>query len=710
MPYTKSNRLVGLACEGGLIMGMVINDGDSAPEPPEKPKRTIRALLAWLVVACLVPAGAGGFLLLRHQFLTARAQLEATTISTARALVQVLDSELFRAMAVGQALATAGPCPCPDFSAFHLRSRYLLEMSDAGDIVVLSDKEGQQLVNTLRAYGEPLPRHGNLKVLERVIETGKPVISNMYLGGVLRTPVMSIDVPIVQDGNVLYDVSVGMRPERFNKILRMQGLPVDWVAGIFDPEGTLAGRVPSPEKFVGQKGTAEFIQKIKEAPEGAIETVSREGIPILSAWSRSPRTGWAVGIGIPRSVLETELRKSLLVLSIGIASLIAFALVWSWSVARRIAGSIQGLKAPSLALGAGRSVEIESSSIAEVAEVGEAIRRASELLTTRTAALEQANRSLTAQDAELREAHRLAKFGAWRWSAETGEMIASESVGTIFGCDFPPYQALKGTLLPDSSWALMNAAMQEVMRTGLTSSHELEATHSAGYPIWLDVRYEPLYGGDQKVVGVAGTFLDITERKQAELSLQSATESYVQRLEDEVAERTGELSAVNKELARLARTDALTQLANRAVADERLRLEFLRMKRTGIQYAVLYMDVDHFKHINDRHGHEAGDAVLQQVARILEQSIRDTDLIARYGGEEFLALLPDTETGAAVEVASKIRLAIAEEPFPTVGQVTVSIGVSAVEARDESENEAVARADKALYNAKKAGRNRVQAA
>lgn len=181
-------------------------------------------------------------------------------------------------------------------------------------------------------------------------------------------------------------------------------------------------------------------------------------------------------------------------------------------------------------------------------------------------------------------------------------------------------------------------------------------------------------------------------------------------LERKVEARTAELAAANRALEKLARSDALTGLANRLAANERLHGEFLRMQRTGTRYAVLLMDVDHFKRVNDTYGHEVGDHVLRHVAGIVAASARATDFIARFGGEEFFAVLPDTDLAGAQVVAEKIRAAVADAAAPVVGQVTLSVGVAQASPDDASEGDAVNLADRHLYRAKAEGRNRVAAA
>ncbi|NWC91908.1 MULTISPECIES: sensor domain-containing diguanylate cyclase [unclassified Pseudomonas] len=166
-----------------------------------------------------------------------------------------------------------------------------------------------------------------------------------------------------------------------------------------------------------------------------------------------------------------------------------------------------------------------------------------------------------------------------------------------------------------------------------------------------------------------------------------------------------------KVLSELASTDALTGLANRRTLDQRLRLEWERAQRSGEPLALLMIDVDHFKAFNDRHGHQGGDEALRNVARVIGGNIRrPADLAARYGGEEFAVILPDTDDDGASIIAEHIRSAVEHLP-PADGDalsVTVSIGVSTWDKHSRSSREALLlNADRALYEAKHSGRNRI---
>jgi len=189
-----------------------------------------------------------------------------------------------------------------------------------------------------------------------------------------------------------------------------------------------------------------------------------------------------------------------------------------------------------------------------------------------------------------------------------------------------------------------------------------------------------------------------------ERELQEANTS----LEATVAQRTAALTQANAELLKLATHDSLTGVYNRRRLDEKLAECSLLFQRTGRTFALLLIDADHFKRINDTHGHGVGDDVLRHLAQLIRDNTRATDFVARYGGEEFAVLLPEIEAPDSPDVvAEKIRAAIAGASFAPVGQVTVSIGVGLAEPEDSDTKALINRADQQLYQAKGSGRNRV---
>lgn len=184
-----------------------------------------------------------------------------------------------------------------------------------------------------------------------------------------------------------------------------------------------------------------------------------------------------------------------------------------------------------------------------------------------------------------------------------------------------------------------------------------------------------------------------------------------QYLLNTLARQNQELDHLNKEFREMAIRDGLTGLFNHRYAKERLDDEFDRATRFERELTVLFMDLDHFKFFNDAHGHQAGDEVLQILAGLMEEGIRESDTLARWGGEEFIVIAPETGEEEGCLIAERIRKAVANHSFPNadqqpLGMVSLSIGVASRSESMESPDKLLRRADDAVYCAKEKGRNR----
>ena len=184
------------------------------------------------------------------------------------------------------------------------------------------------------------------------------------------------------------------------------------------------------------------------------------------------------------------------------------------------------------------------------------------------------------------------------------------------------------------------------------------------------------------------------------------------RLIEDLKQSRDDLERVNRILMDLAIRDGLTGLYNHRYFQEFLEMEIARSPRHGHPFSLIFMDVDHFKHYNDTHGHVDGDNVLRQVSEILRQRFRRMDLIARYGGEEFVILLPETPPEAAMDLAEETRGHIEEfvfegEQTQPLGRLTASFGVASFPTDGKDADTLLRKADNALYRAKATGRNRV---
>jgi diguanylate cyclase (GGDEF)-like protein len=240
----------------------------------------------------------------------------------------------------------------------------------------------------------------------------------------------------------------------------------------------------------------------------------------------------------------------------------------------------------------------------------------------------------------------------------------------------------------------------------------IAATHFFGASL-----VRPLNGLTDGARRVANGDLDVdlpSARRDEIGYLSSVFNDMVERLQDSrraVSAAQSRLLAQNRRLEELTVTDNLTGLANRRSLTENLARHLARYRRNGRSFSVLILDLDHFKSVNDRYGHLAGDAVLRRFATRLSESIRTVDFAARYGGEEFTVVLFETGRSDAWESAERIRARVEQmrvevEPAVVLA-VTASIGFAEACAADVEPDDLLQRADAAMYQAKQAGRNRV---
>ncbi|HUG86940.1 MAG TPA: GGDEF domain-containing protein [Euzebya sp.] len=172
-------------------------------------------------------------------------------------------------------------------------------------------------------------------------------------------------------------------------------------------------------------------------------------------------------------------------------------------------------------------------------------------------------------------------------------------------------------------------------------------------------------------------------------------------------EQAAEARSTAATMTALANTDALTGIANRRQLRAVLERRLGEVLADDLPLAVILLDVDHFKRINDAHGHDAGDEVLRGIAGVLQGAVRDDDVVGRWGGEEFLIIAPRTTLAEATVLAERCRERIAAASFPDVDRITASLGV-AVHARDDTDWQLIRRADHAMYLAKREGRDQVR--
>lgn len=226
--------------------------------------------------------------------------------------------------------------------------------------------------------------------------------------------------------------------------------------------------------------------------------------------------------------------------------------------------------------------------------------------------------------------------------------------------------------------------IRQAMRQGKSIRTQILNYDKYGNALWLDINMVPLHDENGKLAYYAAIERDLTDQKRKESILQD-----------------------------MASTDSLTGLLNRQTFLQRAEKEFTRTRRYSRPLAVVMIDVDRFKSINDKFGHAVGDQVLRSVSAICQGSLRGSDVFGRIGGEEFVLLLPDTPHANAIYVAERMREQLMLTPIQLENEminITASFGVASMREDDTEFNSILERADLAMYEAKHGGRNQVKSA
>ncbi|OII59161.1 diguanylate cyclase [Pseudomonas putida] len=315
---------------------------------------------------------------------------------------------------------------------------------------------------------------------------------------------------------------------------------------------------------------------------------------------------------------------------------------------------------------------------------------------------------------QLRTLFDLISDGIWDWNANTGYVYRNPGWYAMLG--YPSHSMANSVLTwesvihPEDYPRVMAHFEAYISQRNEHYLVEYRCRCQDGSYLWIeDSGYIIAHNEDGSVARMLGAHRNIDANKRLVAQLQQRNQS----LESQVAERTRELSWVNQQLQRqldenreLAERDALTRIANRYRLEKALQLECERAQRFRQPLSLIAMDLDDFKPINDRYGHAHGDAALLRVVDVLRACLREQDLLARWGGDEFVIVLPQASLGEALEVAARLRQAMAQiEPVGDC-RLTMSYGVVQWE-EGEDQHALLARADKALYRAKGSGKNAI---
>lgn len=341
--------------------------------------QSVRLSLDLLVICSLLPTVVMATFVIWTYHQQQQSQVSSDAISRVRAVSSAIDREFDSLQASLTALATSPLLARNDLAEFHAHTILALANIDA-ESIELMDRSGQLLLSTNRPFGTPLPMVAKSELMQRVVETGKPGVSDLSFGEITLKPIYRVDVPVIRDGSVIYTLNATATPNQLMGLLADQKFSANWRAVITDSSGSIVARTHGITKFLGEKVVPDLLQRMRLANEGAFESKVLEGIPVLLAYSRSMETGWTVAIGSPLAELNAGIYQTLgRMLAVTLIALLIGLALARYFGGRIVSGFIELIK-PAKALGAGDAVSVPHLQIREANEVAKALLDAARLL------------------------------------------------------------------------------------------------------------------------------------------------------------------------------------------------------------------------------------------------------------------------------------------------------------------------------------------
>lgn len=337
---------------------------------------------------------AGTWLLVDHE----RQSVRRESIGRARAVMSAVDAELRGHISTIESIAASPSLASGDIRAFYEEARRTLATQSDWLNVGLTAADRQQLFDASQPYYEQAkPRVSDGPTFERAVKTGKVVIGNLSGGSTIAGEAVRIRVPIVEEGNVRYVLSVPLKPALFQEVLEAQDLPKDWPIAVVDANRRFIARLPV--RPVGDPVSESFRKAIDDAPEGFYRGLTREGVASYTSYVTSPLSGWVLGFAMPEAMVEAGARRAIATMAFGGTAGVLVALALAFNLARRIADPVTSLATAAGAIGRGEQPPLETSSrIDEINQLQHALIAAADATRERERSLEREKETLQEVD------------------------------------------------------------------------------------------------------------------------------------------------------------------------------------------------------------------------------------------------------------------------------------------------------------------------
>ena len=301
------------------------------------PKPSLPMRLALLVAGTALPLIVFAAVIVFNDYERDRQDAELRVVETVRSIRLVLDSEVQRMTGGLQVLALTDALRGGDFTSFRRIALGFLDQYGKSGVVIVADREGRQMFSTISPDTPSLPPRNNREIIEKIFATKMPQYSNLFMGSMRKEPLLTVEVPVLRDGEVLYDISFSPPTDIFQSILDKQRPDENWTISIFDRDGVNFARVPNPRDSFGKRAAPLLYAGMSSKPEASLPTVSLEGVALITTFARSTLTGWTVAAGISERSLVGPLWRNLAITSVIGAFLLLTGLAFAVRMATTIA-------------------------------------------------------------------------------------------------------------------------------------------------------------------------------------------------------------------------------------------------------------------------------------------------------------------------------------------------------------------------------------
>jgi len=301
------------------------------------PKPSLPVRLALLVAGTTLPLILFATVLVFNDYEQDRKDASQRVVETVRSIRLVLDAEMQRMTGGLQVLALTNALRGGDFENFRRIASGFLDQYGKDGVVLVADREGRQLFSSVTRDTASLPPRNNRDIVDKVFASKTPQYSNLFTGAVKKRPIVTVEVPVFRDGEVLYDISFSPPIEIFQSLIEKQRPNQDWTISIFDGDGINFARMPNPEATIGRRASPTLYAEMQRRAEATVQTVSLEGVPLITSFARSSITGWTVAAGIAESSLVGPLWRNLAITSVIGGALLLIGLAFAVRMATTIA-------------------------------------------------------------------------------------------------------------------------------------------------------------------------------------------------------------------------------------------------------------------------------------------------------------------------------------------------------------------------------------